>query len=349
MECRDRSLLEYKNTLDKFLSKYSLSEILSYVKKWFGSNPEVDTNITEILHPLIEYLNRKDFTECVLRMQTITTTPNWYELFEPFLITNPIDKDKIIEKYRLIGLTENFLRILIFSSGRPKINMLPYLEYFNIKPKYYRDNFQSSRVISHYIEPYFVSNEKNGILENVLIPVIRYQQGMSGYLTSGDSELSYGTFYYYEPESPCFLHSIKTLVSWNKITACLDFGIDIEIVQQMLYEKVKDRIMINEFDEAIDLYPKDMGLNTYGTKREQWNQVVEFYRDRNLNPLIHLPDMYAVEDIFDELLHKTAIEKKIDMILLKYMTGETRVVTEIYDVRDRKISFENLLFPPINT
>lgn len=60
----------------------------------------------------------------------------------------------------------------------------------------------------------------------------------------------------------------------------------------------------------------------------------------------HVPSLYGLEDTLDQPLCLTAQRQGIDCILLKYMTGKTRIVSEILDMRFREESFKNILYPP---
>ena len=97
---------------------------------------------------------------------------------------------------------------------------------------------------------------------------------MSDYLTVQSSQEGRewcGTFYYYEPNSEYILFSSVTLVSWNKITACLYFGVPFETVYNLLYNQIKDRIIFDIYDNdnEYEAYPNNMGFNVPGNNKEE--------------------------------------------------------------------------------
>lgn len=303
------------------------------------------------LRPLVKFVNQPEFIEFLKLMQKYTTRPSWFDLLKDFLITDPVFTDRTLENYGLLGLSNEFINRLIYSSGRPRVDFKPYLDDFNLQARFQKIHAYEYVLRPSTVLPLTVADPPDGLLLNIYVPINRYQVGMAGYLTCATSESQgqcfCGTFYYYEPESPFLLYAPRALVSWNKITACLDLGLDFHTVYEILYTARQEWIIITEADEELEGYPTNMGFAVEGaTKEEQWQNVVRAYETRALDPTVHLPNMYAAEDGFDQLLCQRAQAQHIDMVILKYMTGETRVVTEILDTRDRKTSFENIIFPP---
>lgn len=278
-----------------------------------------------------------------------------------------------IENYRKLGLSDEFINILLYKSGRPKVNMKAFLECYQLTPKYLPKQpfivsqgvtsddviidghhpilpFPYTNIKHHEGDAYYMSNMQNNLIyTNCIVPVIRYQIGMSGYLTCGPSysEKEFcGTFYYFEPDSEYLLFSPTTFITVNKITACLLLGININYIVYLLLFSKGNWIVGEDPDPTVDGYPNNMGFNVEGTtKREQWYNVVIGFYNGSINPEIHYPDMYAGEDKFDQPLCEIAKSKNITCIILQSMTGETRVVTEVLDTRSRIESFDNLYFP----
>jgi len=140
--------------------------------------------------------------------------------------------------------------------------MRKYLDYFSIVPKFY-PLYYLNLTLSHY--------------DNTLIPIIRYQKGMHGYLTTRKNDKEWcGTFYYFEPDSEYLLKTPKTLITWNKITAYLYIGIPIDIVYDLLYNVMNKRVTFDKNDNELEIYPSLIGFNVVGnSKEEQWLNVIK--------------------------------------------------------------------------
>lgn len=301
------------------------------------------SEIKIVLSPIINIINQPEFIKYMLN---INHHKSWYVVLQPFFITRIIFKQITIENYRSLGISDDFIsQLLLYPSGRPITDITSYFPFYNVHIKYLNLS-DIDRIVPHYDNPYYISNIDDGIYNNIFIPIIRYQIGMHGYLTIiSDTETEFcGTFYYYEPASNFMLFAPQILVSWNKITTCLDLGISIQTIFDILWPQVYNRITLDKNDNELDALPSIIGYNVdpMGSKEQQWMDVIKLYKDRQVNPIIHVPDTYAIEDEFDQLLCTTAHNMGISIIILKYMTGETRVVTEILDTRNRKQSFENI-------
>lgn len=297
----------------------------------------------------ISFLNTKEFIECIRIMQKYTTVPSWFDLLKEFIVSEPSFQYEEITKYKDMGLSSEFINLLFYSTGRPRVDLGKYLSYFSINSKFLNETHSNINIVqSSSILPLTVTDISDGFLSDIYIPVNRYQSGNIGYLTAhgGEQKQWCGTFYYYEPDSPYILYAPKVLVSWNKITACLDLGVEFDIVYNVIYKSRKDWIIFD--DDGTDGLPNNMGFSVPdGTKEEQWISVIKAYQNRTLDPYIHQDQFYAAEDELDQIMCEVARDQEIDVLILKYMTGETRIVTEILDTRTRKSSFENILFPPL--
>lgn len=302
-----------------------------------------------LLQPLVAFLNREDVIQCLREIQKCTTDPSWFDLLKDFIIEDPNSTRRIIRGYHSLGLSVAFTDLLVYQSGRPRVDMIPYVTEIDIQPRMYYPKpheyiLPQSRVLST------VTDAPDGVLLHSFTPVSRYQTGGIGYLTvlGGEQKEWCGTFYYYEPDSPVFIYATKALVTWNKITACLDLGVDIDIVYQAIYNARKDWIIFDDDDNETPGVPNNMGFQVEGdTKEEQWLNVIKAFQIRSIDPYVHLNEFNAAEDDLDQLVCQTAKDQGIDLIVLKYMTGEQRVVTEILDTRSRKESFDALCFPPM--
>lgn len=290
------------------------------------------------LRKILHFVNRSDVINC---LEDIPTS-----LIDIFVINEPISKSKIIKNYLELGFSEHFInKVLLYQSGRPKVDMTNLLPSFKYYPPEWR-----SLIIPHFTDSLFwVADCQNGIFNNTIIPVIRYQTGMHGYLTTPQKGSYCGTFYYYEPDSPYLLYSETTLVTTNKITACLELGLSVEWIANRLEDNSKHNIVLY-YDEdgeeyEIEYTPKNVGFNVSGSKSEQWIELINQYKNNNINSLIHYQYLYALEDTFDQIICVLAHNRNINTILLKNMTGETRVVSEVLDVRSRVESYNNIYLP----
>ena len=164
------------------------------------------------------------------------------------------------------------------------------------------------------------------------------------YMTDAqDFEDFHGTFYYYEPGSNIYLSSTSTLVVPNKIIACLYLY---DFFQTLLFlvnplTKYGEFSRSNEdmyFPGRLDEYVK----NLYDGKYLNWKHLINRMLSSGFDFTEHRPEMYAMEDRFDQILCRGARRLKIDVILLTTMNGETRVVSEILDTRQRAESYKNL-------
>lgn len=343
MSCAE--LIAHFDQLVQKVGRHRLNDFLEEVKRGYP------VRVSGGLLTLINFLNRDDFHQCIKEMQKHTTNPSWFDLLGGFEY-DPIFRSLMLDRYRNIGLNEKFIDLIHYPSGRIRIDMRSYLRLLNVPVQYYVPKIHEY-ILSSLPEVPYLSNAPDGLLFNVFIPVLRYQKGMSGYLTvidNNEEEKNWcGTFYYFEPDSNVYLLAPKVLVTWNKITACSDLGIPFETVADAVYLAMENYMSSDENDNEFETFPENIGYNVEGeTKREQWDNVVRGFQNRSLDPLKHVPEFYAVEDAFDQMICSIAKSEGIDVIVLKYMTGETRTVCEVLDTRDRVHSFQHLYFPPFS-
>ena len=347
-------------------SNYDLHSIFRNIMRGFDQ----DYNYLRlVLSDLIQALNDIELIECLNMLRYNSTTPNVYDILS-FLLVKPDERDIAFIHYRKLGLSDTFIDTLFYKSGRPRTDMSKYYTLLNLAPKFLpktpffiADGVTSDDVlidgqhpilpfpytnIKHRDDVYYVSNMiNNNIYPDCIIPVIRYQVGMHGYLTVQKGGTEYcGTFYYFEPDSEYKLYSPFTLVAINKITACLVLGMDINFIVDILIESKGNWVVGEDPDPIVDGYPNHMGFTVAGkTKWDQWYNLVLGFYNGTINPMIHYHHMYALEDNLDQRLCIEAKNAGISCVLLQYMTGETRVVTEVLDTRSRTDSFNNLYFP----
>lgn len=241
----------------------------------------------------------------------------------------------VLRRLRSNGMPENLIHTyLIYRSGRPQtiMSQMTIVEPFNLEI-YGMKLFTS-------VDPVLISADwLNKIVEvhqPSLFPVVRYGAGMSKgtytktYVSKTDEEFC-GTFFYYEPDSTVFLRATNILFCPNKICA-------------MAY--------LIGIDETAKIFDSDFKVGTQQYHRTRvrevldatsWNGVITEMLVGNFDFTIHYPEMYALEDRFDQLLCNAARDR-FELVVLTSMTGETRVVTEILDTRSRNLSFQSLGF-----
>lgn len=169
---------------------------------------------------------------------------------------------------------------------------------------------------------------------NLLIPVVRYQQGMSrGIYFSETSKKICGTYYYFEPASDYYLKCSTLFIAVNKMTAYFT------LVEGTEREKEAKELSLDIINSAYFDYKEP----TSGKKvKDIFDQMLV----GNEKVLEWNEDMYAKEDKFDQPLCQVAKNKGLEVVILSAMTGTSRVVTEILDTRDRSISFSSIYQKP---
>lgn len=194
-----------------------------------------------------------------------------------------------------------------------------------------------------------------------IIPVSRYGAGMSKGLYhdlyENDPQLTStlkGTFYYYEPESSTFLTFNTYRIYFNKTDAAIKLDQEIGGYYTKDYRKIENKSlamhMSGELPEDLKLTPRQL-VNIYGKTPKQyipsyWRSTDEIVAPEiphyiGLNPLSKI---YGYEDELDNDIYDMGEELGIDILILTHMTGAYQVVTEIYDIREREVSFRNLVY-----
>ena len=184
--------------------------------------------------------------------------------------------------------------------------------------------------------------------QSAYIPVTRYGAGMSRGLyydetnqdDGQDDELAEqgsefcGTFYYYEPGSDVYLHCGNLLLAPNKILAC-------EYLNR-IYNKNKKHIkhLLQLKGLQSSLRDFKVGKMLADAKAQQDGLP---YKPSGYDFLKYRGDMYAQEDSLDQELCILCGYVGVEVVLLTTMTGASRVVAEVLDVRPRHMSFANLI------
>lgn len=252
-----------------------------------------------------------------------------------------------IEHLSSIGFDKVFLEnVLIYPSGRPRTD----LPFVSDKQLFVDDNEGYMTIESSdgvIVENIYVGKIRD-IQARVLIPVIRYQKGMSrgGFYDESDKEFC-GTFYYYEPSSKYYLVCRRVLIAPNKIVAYLHLREQemgprsddlrdniLRIIHEGLGDRSRQSNWIDDFSEVKDLSPKDLGKSEV---------ILEKMMDGTYTFLKHHENMYAKEDFLDQPLCKLAESLGYEVVLLTTMTGWNRIVTEVLDTREREVSFGSIV------
>lgn len=320
---------------------------------------EYDVNISiSRIKEKYEEITRKSVSESSLFLNK--EYASWIDLLPQYCFFLPDEKDETLKRLKSLDYSDDFINnILLYPSGRPKQDLF---EVTRVKKK----NRTNEICILGLQFPHYIADLSNGEYhQTTYFPVVRYQKGMSGIYTSSykkDREYC-GTFYYFEPDSPYYLECQSCLSTKNKVTAAMELGYTLEEIVD---------IYVNYFTEYIDDSARgNTDLETYVnelTNSEKIKYYFEFIRNIDIGetngyqflrwwldglinnmPLRFQAKYYAFEDVLDQYICNEATNKKIEVILLKYMTGGNRVVSEVLDTRTRKQSFNSIVFPPILT
>jgi hypothetical protein len=252
---------------------------------------------------------------------------------------NIVNTPYVVERLRNLGMPDQYIdEYIIYKSMRPRSSMasmvaipkgeLPVARFFGSDNDLLIDSSWLNKIAE--------------IHQDSLFPVVRYGAGMSkGIYTHTYSrktdEKFCGTFYYYESGSKILIKARNILICPNKMCAAAYFlGIN------AVLESFKTRVYIG--DVSYEPHPVE---NVFGFKNPKFNSWENILKDMvlgNFDFKIHYPSMYALEDRFDQVVCNNAAGK-FDLVVLTSMTGLERMVTEILDPRDRRVSFGNLLAP----
>lgn len=302
----------YQNIYRRARNKITLNNISSLIQ-----SEESIPKIVKRLNPLF-LVETELWPDDVWRLSYLEEIKN--------LIEHPDNAPEIVDTMRKLGISNRvILEFVVYPSGRPKTTM-PFIS--NIKKL---DSIGDYKVLPGDANPeqcWLISPElfdKHITLKKIYIPVVRFQGGMSRglYFENTKEENIHGTYYYFESASQYFLKCRKIFISANKMTA---FYILYQDKNKKNIKKQIVKIMEGSYENPEEVF--DNMLN--GDKNAlEWNST-----------------MYSKEDIIDKPLYNLAITRGYDAIVLTAMTGSTRIVTEVLDVRDRNKSFASLYQKP---
>lgn len=233
--------------------------------------------------------------------------------------------------FSILGASNSFLDKIFYPSGRFKTSMRLFQVPFRQMAQGIKLNSNDDVLLS---QEYL--NITQLVQSELFLPVVRYGSGMRRgiFYPDADDKIN-GTYYYYEPHSPFYLKTERTLITQNKITAfCYLSGQD--------YRNHTSSIL-SQYGETY--------LSTYISIVARYNNLQEYVDDLYLaahnqpckyNFLEFDRKLYSLNDPLDRLIFQKGKDQNIDVIILTTETGSSRVVTEIYDLRDRTASFDNI-------
>ena len=132
-------------------------------------------------------------------LKQYTTDSSIYDITSVFLVRDNFQTKDYLKSEENLGFSSDFINIfIIYRSKLPRVNMIPYLNFFGLNPHYLpRQPFIISGALTsnnvlvngkHPILPfpyteishldnelYFICNMENKIYTDCVIPVIRYQ------------------------------------------------------------------------------------------------------------------------------------------------------------------------------
>lgn len=305
---------DYRERIKILITNDNMLDLLSYYMKH-----NMRDYILDMIHYIIDFSSKFNIDKFEELLTEIANS-KYYEY-----IQSSITKD-YINAY--MPLKSTFIEVLVdylgysrFPSGRLYETIKEYP--FKLLPF-------DAEVLGNTDDDVTLYRENHGVVKSIYtdiyIPVIRYE-GKSGrfYFDDDDEDdvvMSYcGYFYYFEPHSLYVLKSSKTLIAPNKLIA-------LWYLNNMFIKYSKERF-INEFVSKI---PK---------------RVRDYYIQMLNDPLsfdysIYNAKTYAAEDGLDQYLCNIASSKGYEAIVLTSMTGGNRIVTEVYDTREREDSESNI-------
>lgn len=243
------------------------------------------------------------------------------------------DKAKLLAKImRHLGFSEEFLnRKFFYPSGRPRTTMR------FISPRVV-DSLQSEVLMG--TDPVLLNSYigKTLTLEGkYAVPVVRYQAGMSRGLYYGERvENICGLFYYDEPGSNFYLLAEKILIAPNKILAYIELGASIDDVVELFLKPWAVASFETYARKHAETYALVQEMLS-GTSTGETTGVLSY----NFSQFDY--KLYAKEDKLDQPLCISARDAGYQLVILTSMTGKSRIVSEVLDVRTIQESFSSIV------
>ena len=204
------------------------------------------------------------------------------------------------------------------------------------------------------------------------IPVVRYALGMRNgcYFDPNPNKKWLGTFYYWEPESQCYLRMgakfkfgyfetklqcalelMEQMEDKNDLLKSLEGNIKVVFDEwkENFYKHYEEEAMefenrihkANEQDEDLETILMTDWKRLYCGKETKFLPIDRTYASI-LNAVYMKEVFYASEDALDQDVAKCLIECGYDVAIFGRMAGSYRVVSEVLDVRSREKSLSEL-------
>jgi hypothetical protein len=219
--------------------------------------------------------------------------------------------------------------------------------------------------------------------EDFYVPVVRYSNGMrNGCYFESKKECEYnylGTFYYWEPESGCYLKMGKNfdffenkfdcatkmmykLEQYDEITGgenpkisklfkklekythqiLNELGVTFKKNYYEEYQIFENNVLRNDStSEPIDHILEHEFISVYIGEEAKYLPITKEYKS-TVSYTYMKSLFYAMEDELDQVLAQVLILFGYDVVIFGRMAGMYRVVSEVLDVRTREDSLRNL-------
>lgn len=313
----------------KDFSTYSYNTVLFLISK--NVNEEI---IFNLIRNILIHSNKDYAYEFI---QEISNNEDIIRLFDEERMNRIVPH---IGDYELLGMITDMLRFTKYGSGRIKETIM----------KFPCDIFKKCRGKVIEYDNILVSEKYMNITvldANMVLPVIRYEsRGLGIYTQNIHSNKKYcGTFYYFEPESEYMLKSNKTLVAVNKLFAYHYLMTNNKSMSQSeLYKYIYDFDMIDiKYGKLEDIEYEDYFIHVRNNHKLMSKlHILERMIQRDYDFNKSEKSLYASEDEIDQPLCKLAREEGYDTVVLMRMQGKKRIVSEVLDVRERNISYNNI-------
>lgn len=226
---------------------------------------------------------------------------------------------------------------LLYSSQRIKTDMSMYRVPF------------SNNSLDGYNKLFLVEGITDG---SYYLPVTRYSESPETGLYHDEYNPNMcGTFFYYEPESTTYLTGKSFLVAQTKCSA-VNYLLEHYDLDNKLREKAEKKVIkyLKNNENNGSWERGDFKLNLLYMPLEAYKLLSigneEISKRMIQYPLyaINLLNLYAKEDLFDQVLCKSAANVGIDIVVLTRMVGSKQIVTEVLDTRSRTECFKNLMY-----
>ncbi len=190
------------------------------------------------------------------------------------------------------------------------------------------------------------------------VPVTRYSKGMSRglYYNSKGKRPYTGTFYYLECSSSTLLTFDKERMREykNKYEAALDMcpaALDGAFNASPWHKKFLSNPNQTTVPDDLMLTPKELIKVSREVESESF-MIMESRVQKRLVDIVPqtkeyagvVLGLFALEDALDEDLFFAAKKADIDILVFRNMVGSRKVVSEVFDIRDREKSFASLLY-----